>query len=155
MLFLKSRYSPEQLAARWDACTSPARFAGNDELLDTIFIASRKKDRVFLIRKASGALDPFATVFRGRIVSCGGGSGIKGHFTKRLFDYLILLLFALADVFFYWRGMRAGPVSSSMTAGCIVFAIILLLLAIPLRSPRRRYRAFLEEITSAAAHNET
>ena len=149
MLVLESKATPEQLVRRWDEKTSPARFAGNDALMDNIFIASRKEDRVFLIRRASGALDPFATVFRGRIVSCGGGSAIKGRFTKRLFDYLLLLLLAAIDGFIYFRALEEGSVNPSFTGLCIAFALVLLLLACPLRSTRRRYREFLEEITSA------
>ena len=149
MLVLESKEAPEQLAQRWDEKTSPARFAGNDELMDNIFIASRKKDRVFLIRRASGALDPFATVFRGRIVPCGSGSAIKGRFTKRLFDYFLLLLLAGLDGFVYSRALEGGGASPSVTGFCIAFALLLLLLAVPLRASRRRYRDFLEGITSA------
>ena len=149
MVVLESKATPEQLAQRWDEKTSPARFAGNDTLMDNIFIASRKEDRVFLIRKASGALDPFATVFRGRIVSCGSGSAIKGRFTKRLFDYILLLLLAAIDGFVYYRAMEDGSVSPSVTGFCIAFAVLLLLIAVPLRASRRRYREFLEGITSA------
>ena len=149
MLVLESKATPEQLAQRWDEKTSPARFAGNDELMDNIFIASRKENRVFLIRRASGALDPFATVFRGRIVPCGSGSAVKGRFTKRLFDYLLLLLLAVIDGFVYFRALNDGSVSPSVTGLCIAFALLLLLLAVPLPAPRRRYREFLEGITSA------
>lgn len=149
MLVLKSKWTPDQLAQRWDEKTSPARFAGNDALMDSIFIASRKEDRVFLIRRASGALDPFATVFRGRIVPCGEGSAIKGHFTKRLFDYVLLVLLAVLDGFLYFRMLDSGQVSASYQGFCAAFALLLLLAAVPLRAPRRRYRAFLEEITSA------
>lgn len=148
MLVLESKATPEQLAQRWDEKTSPARFAGNDELMDNIFIASRKEDRVFLIRRASGALDPFATVFRGRIVPCGSGSAIKGRFSKRLFDYILLLVLAFLDGFVYYRAMADGSVSPSVTGFCIAFAVLLLLIAVPLRAPRRRYREFLEGITS-------
>lgn len=148
MLVLESKFTPEQLAQRWDEKTSPARFAGNDALMDNIFIASRKEDRVFLIRRASGALDPFATVFRGRIVPCGSGSAIKGRFTKRLFDYLLLLVLAFLDGFVFYRAMDEGSVSPSVTGFCIAFLVLLLLIAFPLRAPRRRYREFLEEIAS-------
>lgn len=147
-MLLKSEQTTEQLTQRWDEKTSPARFAGSDEMMDNIFIASRKKNRVFLIRKASGALDPFATVFRGKIVPCGSGSAIKGHFTKRLFDYVLLLALLLLDGLIYQRALDTGSVSPSLTGFCAAFAVLLLLAAVPLHASRRRYRAFLEEITS-------
>lgn len=148
MPVLKSKWTTEQLMQRWDEKTSPARFAGSDALMDSIFIASRKKERIFLIRKASGALDPFATVFRGRIVPCGEGSAIKGYFTKRLFDYVLLLLLAALDGFVYNRALESGNAGNSLTGFCIAFAVLLLLAAVPLRGSRRRYREFLEEITA-------
>ncbi len=146
MLVLGSKMTVEALEQRWDEQTSPARFAGSDELMDNIFIASRKKDRVFLIRRASGALDPFATVFRGRIVPCGEGSALKGRFTKRLFDYILLLALFVLDALIFLQSWLAGEADLSLAGWCGGFALVLLLLAIPLRSPRRRYRAFLEGI---------
>lgn len=147
MLSLKSRYSPEQLTARWDERTSPARFAGNDDVLDNIYIASRKKNSVFLIRKARGALDPFATVFRGKILSCGAGSELRGRFSKRLFDYILLLLLLALDLFIYERAAVQTALTDGVKYGCAAFAVVLLLLAVPLPSAKRRYRAFLLEIT--------
>lgn len=147
MLFLESRYSPEQLLARWDERTSPARFAGNDDVMDVIYVASRKDDRVFLVRKGRRTLDPFATVFRGRVVPCDGGSALQGRFSKRLFDYLILLVLLALEVFFYQRAVAGGSVTSSFTVGCLAFAFLLLLLAIPLPHTKKRYREFLKEIT--------
>lgn len=155
MLVLKSEQTPEQLMQSWDERTSPARFAGSDELMDSIFIASRKEDRVFLIRRASGALDPFATVFRGRIVSCGTGSAIKGYFTKRVLDYVLLLLLLSLDWFIYYRATESGLISPSLTGFCIAFGVLLLLAAIPLRASRRRYRTFLEDIASFQTETET
>lgn len=153
-MVLESKATPEQLMRRWDEKTSPARFAGSDALMDNIFIASRKEDRVFLIRRASGALDPFATVFRGRIIPCGSGSAIKGRFTKRLFDYVLLLLLAALDGFVYYRALEDGGADPSLTGVCIAVALLLLLLAVPLYAPRRRYREFVEEITSADDENK-
>lgn len=147
MLSLKSTYSPEQLTARWDERTSPARFAGNDDVLDNIYIASRKRNRVFLIRKARGALDPFATVFRGRIVSCGDGSELRGFFSKRLFDYLLLLCLLALDLFVYERALAQAAMTDGLKCGCLMFALVMLLLAVPLPFARRRYRDFLLEIT--------
>lgn len=131
---------------RWDERTSPARFAGNDSLMDAVFIATRKGNRVTLIRKASGMHDHFATLFRGRIVAHATGSELRGRFGKRLSDYVLLLLLAGLDGFLYWRAVQAGILSHAMSLGFLAFGALLLLLAIPLRSPRKRYRAFLEDI---------
>ncbi len=154
MLFLKSKYSEADLASRWDERTSPARFAGNDELLDAVFVAKRKQDRVILIRKARGTWDPFATVFRGRIVPLPDGSAIKGYFTKRLFDYVLLFLLLLADGYFCFRLQDMGNLTASASVGCLAFAAILLLLAVPLRASRRRYRAFLQDIVHMDEENQ-
>ena len=101
---------------------------------------------MLLIRKARGAWDPFATVFRGRIVSAGGGSALKGCFTKRLFDYFLLLLLFAADGYFYLRLREMGNTGVSGAVGCLVFAVLLMLLTIPLPAARRRYRTFLKDI---------
>lgn len=154
MLALNSNLTVEALERRWDEQTSPARFAGSDELMDNIFIASRKEDRVFLIRKASGALDPFATVFRGRILPRGEGSVLKGRFTKRLFDYVLLLALFALDAAVFLQGLLAGEADASLAGWCGGFALVLLLLAVPLRSARRRYRAFLESIVQPQETNQ-
>lgn len=147
MLILESRYSPEQLLARWDERTSPARFAGNDDVLDVIYVAVRKKNRVFLIRKARRTLDPLTTVFRGKIISYGSGSALRGNFSKRLFDYLLLLALLALDIFFYHRAFSAGLASDTFSVGCVCFAVLLLFLAIPLPRAKKKYLAFLREIT--------
>ncbi len=154
MLFLKSKCSEAELTDRWDERTSPARFAGNDDLFDAVFVAKRKQNRVTLIRKARGAWDPFATVFRGRIVPLQDGSAIKGHFTKRLLDYGLLLLLLLADGYFCFRLQDMGKLSTAASVGCLVLAAILLLLAVPLRASRRRYRAFLQDIVRVDEENQ-
>ena len=147
MLTLESRYSPEQLLARWDERTSPARFAGNDDVLDLIYVASRKDNRVFLIRKARRTLDPFATVFRGKIVSCGNGSALQGSFSKRFFDYFVLLAMLAIVVFVYHRASISGLATTSFSVGCVLFACLILLLAIPLPHAKKKYLSFLKEIT--------
>ncbi len=147
MLFLESRYSPEQLLARWDERTSPARFAGNDDVLDVIYVASRKKNRVFLIRKARRALDPFTTVFRGKVLPYGEGSVLQGSFSKRLFDYLLLLALLALDIFVYQRASASGLATSGFSAGCVLFACLLILLAIPFPRAKKQYLSLLKEIT--------
>ena len=154
MLALDSKLTVDALERRWDEQTSPARFAGSDEMMDNIFIASRKGERVFLIRKASGALDPFATVFRGRILPCSEGSVLEGWFTKRLFDYVLLLALFALDATVFLQGLSAGEADASLAGWCGAFALVLLLLAFPTRSARRRYRAFLEDIVRSEETNQ-
>ena len=148
MLFLESRYSPEQLLARWDERTSPARFAGNDDVLDLIYVASRNDNRVFLIRKARRTLDPFATVFRGKIIPCGEGSALQGSFSKRLFDYIIMIAMLVVLAFVYHRASISGLANASFSACCVLLACLILLLAIPLPFAKKKYLSFLKEITN-------
>ncbi len=147
MLVLQSRFDPSRLKERWDERTLPARFAGNDSVLDDVFIAKRNDDRVILIRKASGTWDPFSTVFRGRIQSAECGSVLRGYFSKRLFDYIVLVLAFLLEIYFSWRGYTMGAWSFSSTVVCCLFTLGLGLLAVPFPSARRRYIVFLKEIT--------
>lgn len=150
MLYLDSCFSPAELTARWDDFTSPARFAGNDGVLDDIFIARRKDNRVYLIRKGRNTLDPFSTVFYGKILSTATGSILQGHFRKRFFDYLILVILLLLDVYIAYRGYVAEGFSASTTIVSLVVAVSLILLAIPLPPARNRYTAFLKKITEEA-----
>ena len=147
MLILKSRCTPSALVLRWDERTSPARFAGNDDLLDDIYIAHREDRQVFLIRKGRGTWDPFSTVFRGKIVSYEGGSAIKGHFCKRFFDYLVLALLLLLDIYFAYRGFAMERFSISTGIVSVLFGAGVILLGIPLPPVRKKYMIFLKEIT--------
>lgn len=146
MILLRSRFSKEELVARFDEMTSPARFAGNDDYDDNIFMATRKKDKITLIRKARNAWDPFATVFKGEIVSDGENSILQGAFGKRLLDYLILIGLGVLDFLFYFYASPERQ-TKSMAGFCIAFAVLLIVLAIPTRSAKKRYKTFLEDIT--------
>ena len=146
-MVLESRFEPAELFDRWDDRTSPARFAGNDGVMDDIFMARRKHDRVFLIRKGRNTWDPFSTVFRGRIVSATTGSVLKGCFTKRLSDYFLLSILMLIDIYFGWRGYLMDGFTGTTAFVCIAVFVALVLLAIPLPSARKKYTAFLKEIT--------
>lgn len=147
MLILESRFSPSELAERWDDRTSPARFAGNDDVMDDIYIARRKDNRVFLIRKGGGTWDPFATVFRGKIEASDTGSVLKGSFSKRVLDYIVFMLFLFLDIYFAYRGYLMDAWSFSTVLVCSAVLVVLLLLIIPLPPARRRYTAFIREIT--------
>lgn len=147
MLSLKSTHSVSQLIARWDERTSPARFAGNDDVLDTVYRAKREEDRVFLIRKGSSSIDPFTTVFRGKISGDGEGSVLEGKFTKRAFDYVFLALFLVLDIAFALRSYLLGDLTPGGMIGCGIFAALMILLAIPTPWAKKRYTAFLRDIT--------
>ena len=147
MLTLKSNHSVSQLIARWDDRTSPARFAGNDDVLDTVYRAKREEDRVYLIRKGSSSIDPFTTVFRGKISRDGEGSVLEGKFTKRSFDYVLLVLFLGLDVAFAMRSYLLGDLTYGGMLGCGLFALLMILLAIPTPWAKKRYTAFLRDIT--------
>lgn len=154
MLILKSKLTKQQLIARWDDRTAPARFAGNEDLEDNIFIGTRKDDRVTLIRKARGAWDPFATVFKGKITSEGEYGVLEGTFGKRVLDYVILIALGLLDFLFYFYASPERQTQS--TAGfCIAFAVLLIFLAIPRRSAKKRYREFLADIALTENEKET
>ena len=146
MLTLKSTLTKQELIARWDDRTAPARFAGNEDLEDNIFMATRKGDKVTLIRKARGAWDPFATIFKGSILSDGEHSVLEGTFGKRTLDYLILIGLGMLDFLFYFYASPERQ-TKSMMGFCILFAVVLIVLALPTRSAKKRYRQFLEDIT--------
>lgn len=147
MATLKSNHSPVELASRWDERTSPARFAGNDDVLDTVYRAKRKGNSVFLIRKGSVSLDPFTTVFRGKILPCGEGSMIKGYFSKRAFDYVLLAILLCLDAAFALKASLMGAMTGEAFLWCLGFAVILVLLAIPTPFAVKRYTAFMRDIT--------
>ena len=146
-MILKSCFGSDELEQRWDERTSPARFSGNDGVMDDIFIAFRKGTRVFLIRKGRNTWDPFSTVFRGRIIPSGSGSIIKGHFSKRYFDYVLLIVLAIINVYFAYRNYCINGFSVSSILFYVFVASILILLAIPLPPARKKYKGFMKEIT--------
>ena len=146
-MILESHFSPSELIQRWDDRTSPSRFAGNDSILDDIYIAHRNNNRIFLIRKGRGTLDPFTTVFRGKILASSTGSMVKGYFGKRVFDYLVVAFFLYLDIYFSYRGYLIDKFSVSTAVICSIVAIVLIMLAIPLPSVRKQYTSFIKEIT--------
>ncbi len=147
MIKFPSEFLPEELAERWDDYTSPARFAGNDDTMDLIFVSKRNGDKVRLVRKARTVREPFTCVFRGRIKKTEKGSEIEGVFTKSIFDYLIVGL--IIAFMFYARSLvleRGGsPVSiNGLLAIAIIGGIGLL---INYRSAKRAYSEFIFRIT--------
>ena len=147
MTTLHSDYGKEELTSRWDDYTSAARFAGSDDTLDLIFVATRRGDKVKLVRKSRSMHEPYAAVFRGRICSAGNGSAIKGVFTKSVFDYLFTaVLIALA---FAVRGYAESRGASLYASNVILAAVILgsIVLLYNYRGTKRKYTEFMCRIT--------
>ncbi len=147
MIVFPSKHSSEELLNRWDDYTSPARFAGNDDTMDLIFVSKRKGNKLRLVRKARSAYELFSCVFRGEIVEKETGSEIRGVFTKSIFDYS--LVGAIVGILFYIRSIiieRGGNLSAinTLLAIGIVGGVLLLLNA---RSVKRRYAEFIFRIT--------
>ncbi len=147
MIKYKSDYTSDELLKRWDEYTSVARFAGNDDTMDLIFVSKRNGEKVRLVRKARSAYEPFSCVFRGMIRSAGKGSEVVGIFTKGLVDYLTVgLIWAFL---FYIRSVvieRGGDLVTvnSLTALAIVGGLLMLY---NYRKTKRRYTEFISRIT--------
>lgn len=143
----KSLYGKDELIARWDDITSPARFAGANDTLDWVYNSFRKGDSVKLVKKPRAAYDPYATVFRGKIEETKTGSQIRGVYTKGLFDYIITLVIAV--VYF---GVCAEYLSraSDRTLPLILISvgiIVILFALIPFPGKRRKYGALIRKVT--------
>ncbi|MBQ1206248.1 MAG: hypothetical protein IIX67_03500 [Clostridia bacterium] len=149
MHIYKSRYSEEELINRWDDFTSPARFAGADDVMDLIYVSKRKGKKVRLVRRARTKREPFSCVFYGTIESTEQGSQIKGSFMKSLIDYIAVAL--IVALLFYIRFLVIergdSPVTVNVLLGAsIVFGILLLYNT---RSIKRKFSEFISRITDA------
>lgn len=147
MVKFESDFSPEILKERWDDYTSPARFAGNDDTMDLIFVSKRKNEKIRLVRRARAAFEPFACVFRGKIKKTGQGSEIVGVFTKSWIDYIVIsgifaLLFYIRSLI-EARGTSLGTINSLLIFA-IAFAFVLLTNR---RSSKRKYAEFIYRVT--------
>lgn len=147
MLKLCCGLSADKLCEKWDDKTSPSRFAGNDDNMDNIFMANRNGNKVKLVRKARNAMDPFATIFRGKICKDSNGSCIKGYFTKSILDYIIILVLLAFDLYICISSYLSGSLTANIIFGCIAFLAILVLLAVPLKPAKRKYTEFISDIT--------
>ena len=150
-MIFKSDYGKNELIARFDDLTSEARFAGADEQNDWIFLSTRKGDKIKIIRKPKNAYDPFASVFRGRIVGVENGSEIRGFYTKSLPDYIFsLFVFSIyyTVCFNYYASADDKTVSLSLM---IAGAAVLLLLFSSLPHTRKRYGDFIRRVTEGEA----
>ena len=147
MTTFPSKYSLDELKERWDDFTSPARFAGNDDTMDLIFVSKRKGNKLRLVRKARSAYELFSCVFRGEIVEKETGCEIRGNFTKSIFDYA--LIGSIIGVLFYIRlilidrGANLSAINTLLAVG-IIGGVLLLLNT---RSTKRRYAEFIFRIT--------
>ena len=143
----ESAFTKEELTARWDVITSPGRFAGANETLDWVYNASRKGDRVKLVKKPRAAYDPYATVFRGKIESRGGASRIRGVFTKSVFDYVITAVisavyFGVCAEYLSRAHDRTVPlILISVGIAAVIFALT------PMPGKIRKYGALIREVT--------
>ncbi len=143
----KSRYNKEELISRWDELTSPARFAGANAELDWVYIASRKGDRIKLVKKPRASYDPYATVFRGRIEAAENGSQIRGVYTKGLFDYILTAVIAVV-YFGVCAAYLSRVLDKTIPLILISVGIIMILFAlIPFPGKIAKYGALIREVT--------
>lgn len=145
-----SDLSKEELTMRWDNITSPARFAGADDMTDCVFISTRKDDRVTLVKKPKISFDPLSAYFRGKISADGDGSKITGIYTKGLTDYIVGA--AISLIYFGVAAEYASRAENpSMPLAFIVGGIIvLILLYITYPGTRKKYEALIKEVTEGA-----
>lgn len=147
MVDFESDFKTEELIARWDEYTSPARFAGSDDTMDLIFVSKRNKNRVKLIRRTRSSREPFSTVFRGKITKTEQGSKISGMFTKSLLDYAAVA--AIVGLLFYMRAVFAARGDSLNTIDSLIAVSIIGggLLLYNTRAAKRKFADFIVRIT--------
>ena len=143
MIKFESEYSANVLKERWDEFTSPARFAGNDDTMDLIFVSRRKKDKVRLVRRSRLARDPFACVFRGEIAD----NQIVGVFTKSILDYVVIA--AVYALLLYIRSYTISNGNSLKTINSLLAIAVLAGVALLFNTKRtkRKYIDFISRIT--------
>ena len=143
MMRFESEYSANELKERWDEFTSPARFAGNDDTMDLIFVSRRKKDKVRLVRRSRLARDPFACVFRGEIAD----NQIVGVFTKSILDYVVIA--AVYALLLYIRSYMIANGDSLKTINSLLAIAVLAGVALLFNTKRtkRKYIDFISRIT--------
>lgn len=142
-----SCFSKEELTSRWDEFTSPARFAGSDDVMDLIYVSKRKNDRVRLVRRARSKREPFSCVFYGKIAKTEKGSEISGIFAKSVIDYIAiaLIIALLAYIRYIVIDRGESPVTVNVLLGASI--IIGILLLYNTRSIKRKYAEFISRIT--------
>ncbi len=147
MTVLKSSYSPQELIARWDDRLNPARFAGNDDLLDLVFCGKRKGNKIRLMRRSGVSREPLSSIFRGKIVGTAQGSEIRGFFTKGVLAYIFVGML-LAFIFFIYQEVkhRYTDISWLNIALLIIFILEILSLLRTPKGTKEKYIDFLKDI---------
>ena len=147
MTILSSNYNPEKLIARWDDRLNPARFAGNDDVLDLVFYGKRKGNKIKLMRRSGVSRDPFSSVFRGEIVGTEQGSEIRGFFTKGVIEYFIIGLI-LAFIYFIYREVKERFTNISWMNLILIAVFILAILSLlwTRKSTKTKYIEFIKDI---------
>jgi len=147
MRILKSNKSYDLLSKTFDERTSEARFAGNDELLDDIFITHRSGDKFTVVRKAKSIREPFATVFHGRLVCDGECSFIKGYFTKHIIDYIISAILFAFIIVIRNEVLSRGEPSAAINIIAAMYLLLVFLLMMTFKNTKDKYIDFLKDIT--------
>lgn len=147
MVVLKSSHTPEELIRRWDDRLNPARFAGNDDVLDLVFCGKRKGNKIMLMRRTGVSREPLSSIFRGKIVGTAEGSEIRGFFTKSVAEYIIIgIIVALAMAVFLEVKKRYAEISRMSVAFLVVFVLAVVSLLRTGKGTKEKYIDFLKDI---------
>jgi len=146
MIKLVSEHSENELYLRFDERINPARFAGNDDVMDLYFYGSRKGSRIKLTRRTGISRDPFSTVFRGKIVRTEEGSEIRGFFTKGFLDYIFVSI-GLFFIFAIYMVVKSRDASLTAINTILIASLVLAILLLNTwRGTKKRYIDFLKDI---------
>lgn len=147
MVVLKSSHTPEELIRRWDDRLNPARFVGNDDVLDLVFCGKRKGNKIMLMRRTGVSREPLSSIFRGKIVGTAEGSEIRGFFTKSVAEYIIIgIIVALAMAVFLEVKKRYAEISRMSVAFLVVFVLAVVSLLRTGKGTKEKYIDFLKDI---------
>ncbi len=128
-MILHGFYTESELIRRFDERLSPARYAGNDDVMDLKFVGTRRGNKIKLFRRSGTSGLFFSSVFRGQIVTEDKRAIIKGYFTKSIADYF-LSAFWLGFVYIIFQSAKQRGTTMSTAnflAGASILAVILLL----------------------------
>ncbi|MDL2286981.1 hypothetical protein LJB90_00220 [Eubacteriales bacterium OttesenSCG-928-G02] len=140
----KSNRTKNEIIKKWDEVFSPERFAGADETMDPIFISKRKNNSVKLVRRTQAAYDPFATVFRGKILDTENGSVIKGFYTKQLIDYIICMIFAFFFIIIVTSDISPFTTNEILISSGVILAVFIFFLY-PSKKTKSKYDDYIQK----------